>query len=644
MLGHASRTTRFYCPQELTGVRLDGAVAFFWHERLFVIARKHLAGPEIRKRTALYEITGNLEGGPIGIVERGELPSAGDTSYAGVAPIGGARFLATWYSSPPAEDPSWLVGHLRPTRHLEGDARPVTRATMSTWSRSVAVSLAAAALLATTAQPAGAAGRGALVDLSRSELAARVSDRYVSFGVDLDQVTGGEFWSPVPGEDGNVPVPPYDFTRRRLRLLTRELSPAYLRISGTAANKTFYDLSDDPVTTPPAPFLRILTRHQWDAVNAFARTFRLRVILGINAGPGPRDAAGAWTPGNARELLEYTAQRAYPLPVVEFGNEPNLFSLVSGMPASYSAADYVRDLRSFEALRKAVVPGARLMGPGNMVSGTGSETPWLDTPFGPLARDVLPSAGRFYDIITYHHYPAFSDRCPPVGPILPKDRLRRSFLEGAARSFAAVRSLRDRYAAGRPIWLGEAASAGCGGQRGYSNRFEATFWYLNALGSLAERGMKVFVRQTLSGSDYGLIDDVTLKPNPDYWAALLWRRLMGTRVLRPHLTRAPRTLIAFASCRRRGPGATLVALNVDRRRSRTLRLRGAGGLAEVYRVTAPSVSAERVRLNGRPLRTGHSGRVPRLRPQLADVGSLRLPPLSYTFATLPGATIDACRS
>lgn len=103
---------RFSCPAELRGVRLDGAAAFWWRGRLLVVARKHLRGPATRKRTALYEITGNLERGPIGIVERGELPSAGDTSYAGVAPIAGPRHLVTWYSSPPAEDPSWFDGFL----------------------------------------------------------------------------------------------------------------------------------------------------------------------------------------------------------------------------------------------------------------------------------------------------------------------------------------------------------------------------------------------------------------------------------------------------------------------------------------------------------------------------------------------------
>jgi len=100
----------FDCPQEFHGVRLDGAVAWWWHRRLFVVARKHIEGPDFRKRTALYEIKGNFEGGPLSIREWGELPSAGDTSYAGVSPLGGSRFLVTWYSSPLAGDPSWLEG------------------------------------------------------------------------------------------------------------------------------------------------------------------------------------------------------------------------------------------------------------------------------------------------------------------------------------------------------------------------------------------------------------------------------------------------------------------------------------------------------------------------------------------------------
>jgi hypothetical protein len=96
----------FSCPQVLDGQRLDGPVSFFHDDRLFVVARKHFIEPADRKRTSLFEIYGTLDGGPINITEIGELPSAGDTSYAGVADVDSSHVLVTWYSSYiPADEP-----------------------------------------------------------------------------------------------------------------------------------------------------------------------------------------------------------------------------------------------------------------------------------------------------------------------------------------------------------------------------------------------------------------------------------------------------------------------------------------------------------------------------------------------------------
>jgi hypothetical protein len=98
----------FTCPDEFDGQRLDGPVSFLWNGRLFVVARKHFIEPGDRKRTSLFEITGTpLDGGPLQITELGELPSAGDTSYAGVAMIDDHRVLVTWYSSFIPQDDSW---------------------------------------------------------------------------------------------------------------------------------------------------------------------------------------------------------------------------------------------------------------------------------------------------------------------------------------------------------------------------------------------------------------------------------------------------------------------------------------------------------------------------------------------------------
>jgi hypothetical protein len=104
----------FDCSQTLEGVRLDGPLAFFWQGRLLVVARKHLP-VGYKKRTALYELTGDFDHqGKLAIVEHGELPSAGDTAYAGVATIDATHVLVTWYSSDILDDRAWALAMLLP--------------------------------------------------------------------------------------------------------------------------------------------------------------------------------------------------------------------------------------------------------------------------------------------------------------------------------------------------------------------------------------------------------------------------------------------------------------------------------------------------------------------------------------------------
>jgi hypothetical protein len=111
--------TSFSCPSELSGARLDGPIAFLSANRLFVIARKHLQ-PSLRKRTALYELTGDFAGDALGLKERGELPSAGDTSYAGALPLDDGRWLISWYSGDVAKDEAADVGQASSTDVWKG--------------------------------------------------------------------------------------------------------------------------------------------------------------------------------------------------------------------------------------------------------------------------------------------------------------------------------------------------------------------------------------------------------------------------------------------------------------------------------------------------------------------------------------------
>jgi hypothetical protein len=104
---------KFSCTSEFDGQRLDGPVSFFWQSRLFVVARKHLQGTG-KKRTSLFEIlnfeqaAGQDAGAPT-IQEWGELPSAGDTSYAGVAMTDSTHAVVSWYSGDLQADRPWVL-------------------------------------------------------------------------------------------------------------------------------------------------------------------------------------------------------------------------------------------------------------------------------------------------------------------------------------------------------------------------------------------------------------------------------------------------------------------------------------------------------------------------------------------------------
>jgi len=84
-------------------------------DRHFVFARKHL--PCTRKRTAIYELRGDLADprSPIEVCELAEVPSSGDTAYTALAPLGGDRFLLSWYTSAVDRDVPWLEGQFTPS-------------------------------------------------------------------------------------------------------------------------------------------------------------------------------------------------------------------------------------------------------------------------------------------------------------------------------------------------------------------------------------------------------------------------------------------------------------------------------------------------------------------------------------------------
>src|SRR5688572_22881626 len=108
-----------------------------------------------------------------------------------------------------------------------------------------------------------------------------IDSRFQSYNVEMLEVTGGAFWKPYgaavapakdpkttrtpAGMDPNLYQyrPPIDLTNARMRTLAAALAPAYVRVSGTWANSTYFPESDHAPTDPPAGFEGVLTRQQW---------------------------------------------------------------------------------------------------------------------------------------------------------------------------------------------------------------------------------------------------------------------------------------------------------------------------------------------------------------------------------------------
>jgi hypothetical protein len=163
---------------------------------------------------------------------------------------------------------------------------------------------------------------------------------------------------------------------------------------------------------------------------------------------------------------------------------------------------------------------------------------------------------------------------------------------------------------------------------------------LNQLGTLAKRGVQVVIHNTLAASDYALVDETTLLPRPNYWSALLWRRMMGTTVLDAGASPSP-NLHLYAHCLRNQPGGVaLLAINADRSASQELNVPTA---SERYTLTAKELMDNKVKLNGSELKPGSNGDLPQLTGRPQSSGQVTFAPASITFLAIPIAGNANCR-
>ena len=491
---------------------------------------------------------------------------------------------------------------------------------------------------------------------------ATIDDRFESYNVEMAEVIGGKFWKPydpatlaslkasaaaaetgksatlVIGQDPAMfqARAPIDLANPRLRRLASALGPAYVRVSGTWANSAFFSDADRPPAEAPAGFQGVLSRAQWKGVIDFTQAVNAELVTSFAISAGVRDAAGVWTPLQARPLLQYTQSIGGKVAAAELFNEPSMPS-AGGAPPGYDANSYAKDIAAFRLFAKAAVPAMAIVGPGSVGEGgvMSSVMPLLST------RKMLEASPRpIFDVYSYHSYTAASIRCGSLGSAAQTTAdaaLSKQWLARPDSIYAYYIELRDRFEPGKAVWITETADAACGGNP-WAATFLDSFRYLDQLGRLARRGVAVVFHNTLASSEYGLLDQKSFEPRPNYWAALLWRRLMGTTVL--DAGRSEAGLYLYAHCLRERPGGVaLLAINTSRTQSRSLNLPIPG---DRYSLAADKLESPSVKLNGQTLHLGPNDELPGLRGAGVDAGASTLQPASITFLTFATANNSNC--
>jgi hypothetical protein len=510
--------------------------------------------------------------------------------------------------------------------------------------RTTTLAIAATVLLVVMPNLSGAAAGALWLKPATLPAIGKVDERFQSYNIEMAQVIGAKFWKPYARvRDLGVPMaaagvgldpnlfearPPVDLSDPRLLVLAAALGPAYVRVSGTWANTVrFQDSDDPPPAIPPAGFRGVLTRAQWKGVVDFAKAADAKLVTSFAIDSAVRDSSGVWTPVEAQRVIAYTHASGGAIYAAELFNEPDLPS-IGGAPPGYDAQAFARDEAAFVAFAKHVAPEMKIAGPGD----TGSSAAAAETL---MAAEPRPRV----DIFSYHFYPALSQRCAPTASpagATPDEALSESWLARTDKAFQAHNAVRDRYAPNTPIWLTETAGAACGGTP-WDATFLDTFRYLDQMGRLAKQGVSAIFHNTLSAGEYGLIDERTLKPLPNYWAALLWHRMMGTTVLDAGAIKPG--LHVYAHCLRDHPGGvSVLAINLQRVAADI----DVSAPAEVYGLTASSLQSETVLLNGKPLAVGPGNTPPSLQPKHSSE-HVTLAPTSIAFIAVSDAGNTACQ-
>ncbi|KAL3675271.1 hypothetical protein R1sor_025219 [Riccia sorocarpa] len=459
----------------------------------------------------------------------------------------------------------------------------------------------------------------------------------------------------------------------RLEKTLSGLAPLMVRLGGTLQDLVVYDVGNLIPSERCAPFSfnesalfnftgGCLRKDRWDALNRLFIKTGVSVAFGLNALYGRSKSVSQvqvvepWNPSNAERLIRYTRDRGYPVIAWELGNE-----LLGGgaigkiVPPQLYASDAKKLRKIIDKLYRDRSLKPSLVAPDVYYQLNAPEIPEL----------LIASGEGVIDVITRHVYNLGAGAVSTSEMISNVLNSSRSESEVAKYEFIEEDLLKEHPRTS--AWVGEAGGAFNGGHPEVSNSFINAFWYLDQLGTASRYNNQAFCRQTFIGGFYGLVNS-NFTPNPDYYGALLWRRLMGNGVFLVDIDGGNGDIRAYAHCQRGSEGGlTLLVLNYSNSTTHHLDLRllppSAGSepsntskkstseasesrdMRLEYHMSALNGTATSriVLLNGGPLILTPSGELPTLSPREVNSESLiSLAPLTYAYVVIPRANATAC--
>ncbi len=481
-----------------------------------------------------------------------------------------------------------------------------------------------------------------------------VDERLISFNVEMTEVTGGTFWKayteaqvdgteefPVIQDWGNMGnlqqwYDPIDTTNKRLIKLAKELGTAWVRVSGTWANKTYYDFDGHTGGKVPEGFQNLLTKQQWLNLLDFVRAIDGKLLVSIANCPGIHSADEPMPFEQAKLLFETSKEYGVPISAAEFTNEPNLIAL-SGLPQGYTPADHARDHDLFGAWLRENYPQCLFVGPCtvgdiNLFGALEGAGGGMAAGFQIVTTEQLLGEYKSpMDVFSYHYYNGVSERGAAMGGHWPYEKcLSEEYLAVAANCARQYVDRRDRYVPGGQMWVTESGDAGCGGNT-WASTYADVPRTLNELGEFATVTDGVIFHNTLASSDYGFLKHGTFEPRPNYFAVLLWNRLMGKTVYASGEAIREGAHV-YAHSRKDGKdGLVYLVINNAHEATRVELPKQ----AQVYALTGNGgLRSRTMLLNGRELLLGENDELPCLCGETVEAGAVEVAPGGCTFFVL----------